>query len=86
MRKKAAEEFFKMLFFAMLLIRSVLSTFVISEISFLFQIGSVLAYYISGLLLSHYDWPVVFFFWGIVSIIWVLVFVSFFFLSIKVQT
>lgn len=38
------------------------------------QIGSVTANYVSGLILTHYTWPLVFYFWGVVSIIWFIVF------------
>lgn len=45
------------------------------RISFL-QLGSVLSFYLSGLLLSHWQWPVVFYFWSTVAIVWFIIFVS----------
>lgn len=59
---------------------SVITTLKIYSFAAFFQIGSVAANYISGLILTHYTWPIVFYFWGALSIVWFIVFVSFFFL------
>ncbi|XP_055299422.1 sialin-like [Sitodiplosis mosellana] len=38
------------------------------------QIGSVLSYFISGLLMQYFVWNYVFYFWGIISIVWFIIF------------
>lgn len=39
-------------------------------------IASLLSFYLSGSLLSYWQWPIVFYFWGVLSITWFILFVS----------
>ncbi|XP_055298962.1 putative inorganic phosphate cotransporter [Sitodiplosis mosellana] len=41
------------------------------------QIGTLVSFYVSGLILSHFSWPIVFYFWSVIAAIWFIVF-SFF--------
>lgn len=41
-----------------------------------FQIGNILSPYISGLILSIWPWPTVFYLWGAIAIVWFILFVS----------
>lgn len=41
-----------------------------------FQLGSVLSFYISGLILSYWPWPIVFYFWSGIALIWFIMFVG----------
>ncbi|XP_055294900.1 sialin-like [Sitodiplosis mosellana] len=38
------------------------------------QIGFLISFYVSGLILSHFPWPVVFYFWSGVAAIWFILF------------
>ncbi|XP_017019656.1 putative inorganic phosphate cotransporter [Drosophila kikkawai] len=40
------------------------------------QVGSILGNYLSGLLLHHFDWPWLFYFFGALAILWFLIFTA----------
>ena len=41
-----------------------------------FQIAAIVSSYVSGLLLHYFAWPIVFYFWSLVAIVWFIAFVT----------